>query len=42
MNKWEIYTDQDLDKLLRDAIEMRDKRRLIAIKAEITRRNRDE
>lgn len=42
MNKWEIYTDQDLDKLLRDAIEMRDKRWLRTIKTEITRRNRDE
>ena len=41
MNKWEIYTDQDLDKLLRDAIEMRDKRWLRAIKTEITRRNRE-
>lgn len=42
MNKWEIYTDQDLDKLLRDAQEMRDKRWFKALKAEITRRNRDE
>jgi hypothetical protein len=42
MNKWEIYTNQDLDKLLKDAIEMCDKRWLKAIKAEITRRNRDE
>lgn len=42
MNKWEIYTDQDLDKLLRDAIEMRDKRWFKAIKTEIIRRNRDE
>lgn len=42
MNKWEIYTDQDLDKLLRDAIEMRDKRWFKALKTEITRRNRDE
>ena len=42
MNKWEIYTNQDLNKLLRDAIEMRDKRWLKAIKDEITRRNREE
>lgn len=42
MNKWEIYTNQDLDKLLRDAIEMRNKRWLKAIKAEITRRNSEQ
>lgn len=42
MNKWEIYTEQDLDKLLRDAIKMRDKRWLKTIKNEIARRNNDE
>lgn len=42
MNKWEIYTNQDLYKLLKNATEMRDKRWLRAIKNEIIRRNRDE
>lgn len=42
MFDWNIYTDSDLIKLKHDAIEMQDGRWLKAIKAEITRRNRDE
>lgn len=41
MNKWEIYTDKELNILLQDAIEMQDSRWFKAIKAEITRRNKE-
>ncbi len=42
MNKWEIYTDEELIKLFRDAVEMQDGKWINALKAEMNRRNREE
>lgn len=42
MNKWKDFTDKDLMKLLQEAIGLRDRRYIRAIKQEITRRNRKE
>lgn len=42
MNKFDIFTNEELMILKQDAIEFQDGRWLKAINAEITRRNRDE
>lgn len=42
MNKFDIFTDLELMQLMQDAIELQDGKWLKALRAEITRRNRDE
>jgi len=42
MNKWAIFTDTEIMKLLQQAIELRDGKYIKEIKKEITRRNREE
>lgn len=42
MNKWAIYTDSEIMKLLQLAIKLRDGKYIKELKQEITRRNREE